>query len=83
MNSYPPSLIFIAADKESFDFIKNRKGKCLFYEEPPHVQMLSFCHQREVWVLYATPQHYPFALKLGRQIQLTGSQKILLIRIQR
>ena len=83
MDRQNTSLIFMAADKESFNFIQNFKGKCLFYESPPSIQALSFCHHREVWVLYAIPKHFTRALQLGRQVQLTGSHKILLIRIQR
>jgi hypothetical protein len=73
------SPLLIAADKESFEFIQALKGKSLFYETLPALQTLSFCHEQEVWVLYAFPQHFTKAMQLGRQVQLTGSRKVLVI----
>jgi hypothetical protein len=83
MDRQNTSLIFMAADKESFNFIHHFKGKCLFYESPPSIQALSFCHQCEVWVLYASSKHFTLALRLAHLVQKTGSHKIFLILIQR
>lgn len=85
MNIHDASLIFMAADKESFDYIQSLNGQCLFYEKFPFLnhQILAFCHQREVWVLYALPHHFSLAMQLARKVQLIGSHKTFVMLIKR
>jgi len=83
MNIQDASLIFIAADKESFDYIQSLNGQCVFYEKFPNHHILAFCHQREVWVLYALSHHFPLAMQLARQVQLIGSRKTFVMLIKR
>ncbi len=75
--------ILIAADRESFNFIRQLKGACLFYQKSLESQTISFCYQREVWVLYALIKNFTVAMQLARTVQLTGSSKILVILIKR
>lgn len=83
MNIRDASLIFIAADKESFDYIQSLNGQCVFYEKFPHHHILAFCHQQEVWVLYALPHHFSLAMQLARKVQLIGSRKTFVMLIKR
>jgi len=75
--------ILIAADRESFNFIRQLKGACLFYQKTLEPEVISFCYQREVWVLYALIKNFTMAMQLARTVQLTGSRKILVILINR
>jgi hypothetical protein len=73
--------ILIASDWHGVNFIRNRKGICLLCNKSPEYYDLSFCYQREIWVLYSSQTHFPTALQLGRTIQLSGASKVLVLLI--
>ncbi len=73
--------ILIAIDWRSVNFIRNHKGICLLCDKSPCYYDLSFCYQREIWVLYSCQEHFLTAMRLGRNIQLSGASKVLVLLI--
>lgn len=69
--------IFIAIDWQGVNFIRRHRGNCLLCDKPSEYYDLSFCYQREVWVLYSSQTSYLPAMKLARNIQLSGASKVL------
>lgn len=73
--------ILIGIDWRSVNFIRNHKGICLLCDRSPHYYDLSFCYQRETWVLYSCQQHFLTAMQLARNIQLSGASKVFILLI--
>lgn len=66
-------LTFIAIDWDSFNYFKRMKSACLFYR---HLRALSFCYQREIWVLYSHMKYFEAAMHFARRAQQAGSSKV-------
>lgn len=71
--------VLIAVDKNSFNYIKRFHGVCLLCEKNNDFYDLSFCFEREVWVLYNREQKFLSAMQLARAIQLNGANKVMVI----
>ncbi|HVV68194.1 MAG TPA: hypothetical protein VHE99_04030 [Gammaproteobacteria bacterium] len=71
----------ITADIHSLRFTHRLKGQCLFCKEHPSRYNLSFCYQREVWVMYSKPCQFNEAMALAQAVQASGAGKILLVLI--
>jgi hypothetical protein len=72
--------VFIAVDWPSVNFIR-RSGICLLCEKSPTFYNLSFCYQREMWVLYSQQDYFSAAVRLAQAIQQSGAKKILVLLI--
>ncbi len=71
----------ITADTHSLRFNHRLKGLCLYCNAHPDNYDLSFCYQREVWVLYSQPGQFAKAMSLAQAVQSSGAAKILLILV--
>ncbi len=77
LNIHDP--VLLAVDWPSWYCIHRLDGQCRYYAETPTVKNLSFCFQREVWIVYARHASLRRALHLGYAVQANNAQKILLI----
>lgn len=79
LSRYPKANpIFIAVDWAILRFIR-RNGICLLCDKSPACYDLSFCYQREIWVLYSHQDYFAAAMRLAQVIQLNGAKKILVL----
>lgn len=69
--------LFIATDKTSFNFIRRLNGICLLANKFMNYEELSFCYQREIWVIYSHTEYFSFAMELAHILQSKGANKIL------
>lgn len=83
LRTYPVgNPIFMAVDRLSLQRIRSSKGVCLYCPEPAEHYALSFCFQREVWVLYAHVSLFSRAMDLAQAIQWQGASQTLVLRIR-
>ena len=71
------NLILIAVDLIALKTIRRLRGVCLFCDKEAGDYDLTFCFQREVWVLYAHSTKAILAWQLASAVQLNGANKIL------
>src|SRR5262249_22624908 len=71
--------ILLAVDWQSLKFIRRLGGVCLLCEKSASLYDLSFCFQREIWVLHSQNKNFNAAMNLGQIIQISGASKILVL----
>lgn len=77
LKNYPPdNPILIAVDKASSNYIRRLNGICLLCERSYEHYELSFCYQREVWVLYSRVDNFVDAMNFAHAIAQLGANKI-------
>lgn len=74
--------ILIAIDKNCSDFIRRLNGICLLCEKSNEHYELSFCYQREVWVLYSCQDNLLDAMNFAYAIVKVGGIKIYVILVR-
>lgn len=81
LKKYPvDNPIFIAIDTSCLKFIRHLKGVCLLCDKPPYFYDLSFCFEREVWILFSAVSLTHQAIELAQAVQLSGAKKTLAFR---
>ena len=73
--------IFVTSDPKCLRYIQKLNGTCLYCDEQIEARKFSFsyCYQCEVWVLYSENTFENHSLELGRAIQRSGANKVLLV----
>lgn len=73
------NLILIAVDLIALKTIRRLHGVCLFCDKEAYDYDLTFCFQREIWILYAHKSKAKLAWPLARAVQLSGAHRILVM----
>lgn len=79
--SYYPKAnpIFIAVNWGCLNFIRNHRGICLLCNKNHVVYDLSFCSDKEIWVLYSQAHEFSIAKQLGNALLLHGSTEVRIL----
>jgi hypothetical protein len=74
--------ILISIDSPTQTYISRLNGMSLLCDHPAVNYELSFCFQKEIWVLYSRSGQFEKAMRLAQAIQLSGAKKIIVLHIK-
>jgi len=69
--------ILMTLDRKTLHRIHQHRGHCLFCPRPIADYTLSFCFQREIWVLYSDKNLFERSVLLASALQAQGAANIL------